>query len=104
MEPIYGIIRYVLLVVSQPVEPTPSQMAALIKKYVPELDAWRDPNTKIAHVWKTEPMSQINMTTLAVEAFGTGAIDIDAYNYRSASDKIITGEETGYFIAYEKTK
>lgn len=98
-----GTIRYVLLVVSHPTAPTPSQSSKFLIENLPELDSQHDDNTKIGQLWKTDPMSSIDMTALAVEAFGHDFSDNRIYTYRTVYFGL-HGGEAKILIAYKKKK
>ncbi len=70
---------------------------------LPELESQHDDNTKIGQLWKTEPMSSIHMTALAIEAFGSDFADGGSYIYRTFRFAL-DGGEAKILVAYKKKK
>jgi hypothetical protein len=99
-----GLIRYVLLVVSHPNEPTPRQTFEFMESILPELGRQEKKHegvAKIAWLWKTEPMSSIDMTALAAKSFGAAVVDNGLYTYRTIHFKL-QGGEAKCLVAYDK--
>jgi hypothetical protein len=78
-----GLIRYVLLVVSHPVQPNPQQTFEFLNKILPELRTQHDDSPKIGTLWETTPIAGIDMTAKAAEAFGASIVNNDLYIYRT---------------------
>ena len=86
-----GHIRYVLLVVSLPTEPTPAQTFEFLNKILPELETQQDGSAKIGTLWEPKAIEAIDMTAKAVEAFGRGVADKDRYVSRTLTLSLSTG-------------
>jgi hypothetical protein len=97
-----GFIRYVLLVISLPVEPTPPQTFAFLNKILPELETQQDGTAKIAKHWVTTPMSSIDMAAVAAEAFGNEVVNNSIYDYRTLHLGL-NGGEAKCLVVYDKT-
>jgi hypothetical protein len=87
-----GIIRYVLLVTSVPVQLTTAQMSTLVMECLPNFEKQQDGTCKISFIWRTEPMNLIDVPALAIETFGNGIMDANKYVYRRLNIKLKTGE------------
>jgi hypothetical protein len=96
-----GSIRYVLLVVSHPVQPDPRQTFGFLNKIVPELQTQQDGTAKIGTLWETKPIATIDMSAKAVEAFGHGVVNNDIYTYRTLHLSI-RGGDAKCLVVYDK--
>jgi hypothetical protein len=96
-----GLIRYVLLAVSHPVEPTTPQTFAFLNDILPELKSRIDGTEKIACRWLgTKPMGSVDMTALAIETFGKGVANNNIYTYRTLHLGL-KGGEAKCLVAYD---
>jgi hypothetical protein len=94
-----GLIRYVLLVVSHPQEPTPGQTFAFLHNLLPEFKKQHDGTEKIATQWLTTPIGSIDMTALAIETFGNGVMNSN-YTHRTLRIGLNEGEAR-CLVAYD---
>lgn len=95
-----GLIRYVLLVVSHPVQPTTGQMSKFLTEVLPEFTK-QPKDTGIAGLLhETKPMHMINMPKVATEAFGEGILDESKYIYRTMHFGL-NGGEAKCFVVYD---
>jgi len=96
-----GLIRFVFLVVSLPVQPEQTQMAEFLMNLLPEFEQQQDGTAKIGFLCETTSMNLINVQSLAIDAFGNNILDSDKYIYRTISIKLKTGEAK-CFVVYDK--
>ena len=96
-----GFIRYVLLVVSHPAAPTPPQTCEFLNKILPELETQQDGSAKVGTLWETKPISEIDMTAKAVEAFGGSVVNNDIYVYRTLHLGL-RGGDAKCLVVYDK--
>jgi len=97
-----GLIRYLLLVVSHPVQPNPRQTFDFLNEILPELKTQQNDSTKIGTLWVTTPIGGIDMTAKAIEAFGVGVVNNDLYIYRTLHLGL-HGGDAKCLVVYDKT-
>ena len=98
-----GLIRYVLMIVSHPSQPSTPQMSQFLLSILPEFKAQKDGTAKVGLLWETESMNLINLPKLAIETFGNGITNSDKYTYRTIHFGI-TGGEAKCFVVYDIKK
>lgn len=94
------LIRYVLMVVSHPEQPTTPQMSQFLLKILPEFKTQNDGTAKVGFLWETKPMDSIDVPALAVQTFGREVADESKYTYRTLRHKM-TGGETKCLVIYD---
>ncbi len=62
----------------------------------------QDGTAKVGILWEKNPLSTIDMTAKAVEAFGCGVVNNAIYTYRTLHFGLKAGEAT-CLVAYDKT-
>jgi len=87
-----GLIRYVLLVVSHPEQPTAPQMSDFLLRILPEFKTQNDGTAKVGLLWETKPMESIDVPALAMQTFGREVADETKFTYRTLRHKMSGGE------------
>jgi len=95
-----GLIRFVLLVVSHPEQPTAPQMSAFLLKMLPEFKAQPNGAAKVGLLWETRSMDSIDVPGLAVQTFGSEVANESRYTYRTIRHKM-AGGETKCLVIYD---
>jgi hypothetical protein len=93
-----GLIRYALLVVSLPVQPTTADMCKLLMEMIPDFEKRQDGTAKISLQWKAEPMDAIDVPDLAIRYFGNEIIDANKFLYRILPVKLEKGEARCFVV------
>ncbi|OQB94319.1 MAG: hypothetical protein BWX84_00243 [Verrucomicrobia bacterium ADurb.Bin118] len=96
-----GLIRYALLVVFHPTEPSVPQMSAFLMDILPEFQSQHDGTGKVGMLWEKRPIDSIDISSLAVKTFGDAILDESKYIYRTLHLKI-DGGEAKCFVAYDR--
>ncbi len=95
-----GLIRYVLLVVSHPVEPTMPQMSAFLLRILPEVNSQPNGSVKLGFLWDKKPISSIDIPALAKQTFGNDVADASRFTYRTLRHKM-QGGDTECLVIYD---
>ena len=95
-----GLIRFVLLVVSHPVQPSAPQLSAFLLDILPEFNKQHDGTGKVGMSWETKPISSIDINQLAVKTFGDVIMDESKYTYRTLHLRF-NGGEAKCFVVYD---
>lgn len=95
-----GVIRYVLLVVSHPTQPTTAQMSSFVTDILPEFAAQENSEAKLGLLWKTDPINSIDINALAAKTFGNSILDADKHTYRTLVYKL-NGGESKCLVVYD---
>ena len=96
-----GLIRYVLLVVSHPEQPSAGQMSAFLMDILPEFQTQHDGTGKMGLLWETKPINSIDMSSVAIKTFGDVIMDESKYTYRTLHLGI-NGGEAKCLVVYDR--
>ena len=92
-------ISYAFMVVSHPIQPSDGQLSAFLIKTLPEL-ATSDGDGQLGFLWVTNLLNSVDITALAIDAFGNCIIDESKYIYRTLHLGI-DGGEAKCLVVYE---